>query len=126
MNADEVLTDIRANEIDYKIEPPERWKVLLPRLYELPIDERRRLLKDAVQYRSPQGMMGVYMGGIALVGLCNVFRIKYMKDSIIEAIGCANEETLNAGIKHAIHTIEYMLANPVKACPHCGQIMSDK
>lgn len=110
--------------INYSLPSAKRWAVLISKLVCLPLEEKRQLLKEAVNYRSGESLINtVYMGSMATASLCSALGGMYGKDSVISLIESAKEENIDAGIRTAIHTIEYMLANPISKCPCCGQIV---
>jgi len=115
--------------IDYKIEAKDRWALLLTRLAHMTLKQRKDILIAVVNYKSGEDMCNsVYMGGMATAGLCRAIGRSYSHPelSFKEHIEALAESKVTAGLKSAMHTIEYMLANPRKKCPCCGQVVKDE
>lgn len=123
-------------EIDHKIETGKRWPALLHKLYAKPMDEKKALLLSATTYQSGEGLLNtVYMGSLAHASLRATLNMpsamEGYKDpmqsmSYEQRMESVDSKMLNDGIRCAIHTIEYMLANPVTKCPTCGRIVEVK
>ena len=102
-----------------------RWPALLEQLSKLTRKEKEGLLMAATTYRSGEDSCNsVYMGSMAHAGLMHALGGRYGQPPGYSVLIPPSSSTmLDAGIKSAIHTIEYMIANPRKPCPCCGRII---
>lgn len=115
----------RKSNDQYQAEFATRCGEVLAEINAKPRPEREALLLAATTYRSGNDSCNsVYMGGMAHHSLRLALRDPYPnKMSYAELIPTVSDKCLEAGIKAAIHTIEYMLRNPRDICPRCGSVV---
>lgn len=110
--------------IDRKIGHKVRWQALMGMIATWDRPAREGVLLAATKYRSSEDSCNsIYMGGMTHTVLRGVLGDSYPnKHSYEELVTTVSDDVLNKAIMVAMHTIEYMLANPRKTCPCCGQI----
>lgn len=115
-------------KIEYKTGHQVRWQALMDMITTWDRPAREGVLLAATKYRSGEDSCNsVYMGGMGHTSLRQALGDSYPnKHSYEELVAIVSDKILNKGIMTAMHTIEYMLANPRRTCPCCGQITGDK
>lgn len=101
-----------------------RWPALLRRIATWPREEQEKILHAATTYRSgTDSCNSVYMGSIAHAILRRALGDGYPgTESYADLLPNVSNQRIMMGIEAAMHIIEYMLENPRKKCPCCGQI----
>lgn len=79
---------------------------------------------DVMDYKSgSDSCNSVYVGGLATAHVISVLGGSYGKDSFKGLIEEATGGQIQKVHEYLKSYINYMLANPINKCPHCGQIM---
>lgn len=112
-------------KIDYKTPTHQRWEKLEAEIATWSREDQEKVLLAAASYRSGENACGsIYMGGMAHAQLRHALGDGYPgTKTYAELISTVPGTVLKGAIRCAMHTIEYMLHNPRKAYPCCGQIV---
>ena len=90
-------------------------------------ENKKKEIIEVMNYRSGEGMINtVYVGSMATAGAMRILGGIYSRDNFDDLLSKATDNQIDECYEYLDSYIQHMLDNPVKKCPHCGQIMSDK